>query len=581
MNRLSLFYLCISIIISDSFSQKQDYNFITGYDSFNQGSDSLIGTSLFTFENETLSLKKFLVEANFRRSSSFISSPEGKLLYYTDGFRVWGEDHQLVPGLEEINRDNYFWNSSTGFNVAQQIIILPNEPNYNFIYTFFDKPLADTVVRPNVLRSTLISKEGSKSKIYHNDLNIDTNRYSFGMLTATRHANGRDWWLVAPLMYSPDLLVYLIQKNLIRFHHREKFNLPTASNGTGSACFSPNGRYYASVNFYPQYKTGGLLTIYDFDRCEGKLRNKRTNYLQDWGGTSGLAFSQNSKYLYYNTLWSLYRINPFDIDLELNIHRIDSANAKENDPFGCVFGLMYLAPDGKIYMASAGPLNCLSIIDYPDEDNIKNIGWRRDGIRIPTYNARSLTNTPYIRLGPEDGTLCDSLGINNVPLARFRYEIDSLDKSRVRFINLSDYNPKQFSWNFGDAVTSIERSPYHKYDKSGPYNVCLTASNEFGSNYTCKPVRINLTNTTNNIKSEFQNFKVFHENGGIRIISNKSHSELTSFILTNLSGQVVMAEQLNSEETFIETKNIESGSYFYQLADSRSKLLNGKLAIIK
>lgn len=145
---------------------------------------------------------------------------------------------------------------------------------------------------------------------------------------------------------------------------------------------------------------------------------------------------------------------------------------------------------------------------------------------------------------------------------------------------MSDYNPKQFSWNFGDAVTSIERSPYHKYEKSGTYNVCLTASNEFGSNSTCKYVSINLTNTTNNIKSEFQNFKVFHENGGIRIISNKSHSEITSFILTNLSGQVVITEQINNEDTFLDANKIVSGVYFYKILDSRSKLQNGKLAII-
>ncbi|NOT37542.1 MAG: hypothetical protein HOP11_09220 [Saprospiraceae bacterium] len=313
MKRYKFLYVLMLIIYSVSFSQRQDYNFITGYDSFNPGSDSLIGTSLFSFGNETLSLKKFLVEANFRSSSSFISNPDGKLIYYTDGFRVWGEDHRLVPGLEELNRDNYFWNSSTGFNVAQQIIILPNEPYYNIVYTFFDKPLADTIVRPNILRSTLISKEVNKTIIHHKDLNVDTNRYSFGMLTATRHANGRDWWLIAPLMYSPDLMVYIIENNKIRMHHREKLDLPTASNGTGTACFSPDGNIYASVNFYPIYKTGGILSLFDFDRCNGKIQNKKYILLTDWGATTGLAFSSNNKYLYYNTLWALYRINTSDV----------------------------------------------------------------------------------------------------------------------------------------------------------------------------------------------------------------------------------------------------------------------------
>ncbi len=56
------------------------------------------------------------------------------------------------------------------------------------------------------------------------------------------------------------------------------------------------------------------------------------------------------------------------------------------------------------------------------------------------------------------------------PIARFEHE--SVNKGVVNFTNLSSNYESSF-WDFGDGSTSTERSPVHKFQKSGQYDVWL------------------------------------------------------------------------------------------------------------
>ena len=49
----------------------------------------------------------------------------------------------------------------------------------------------------------------------------------------------------------------------------------------------------------------------------------------------------------------------------------------------------------------------------------------------------------------------------------------------VYFVNLSE-NATQFTWDFGDGVTSTVETPVHEYNVAGLYDISLTANNEWG-----------------------------------------------------------------------------------------------------
>ena len=60
---------------------------------------------------------------------------------------------------------------------------------------------------------------------------------------------------------------------------------------------------------------------------------------------------------------------------------------------------------------------------------------------------------PNYRLGPLNSSPCDTLGINNVPVANFRID-DSLNLFSRYFYDLSYHEPAEWLWDFGDGTTS-------------------------------------------------------------------------------------------------------------------------------
>ncbi|MDZ4680535.1 MAG: PKD domain-containing protein, partial [Saprospiraceae bacterium] len=110
----------------------------------------------------------------------------------------------------------------------------------------------------------------------------------------------------------------------------------------------------------------------------------------------------------------------------------------------------------------------------------------------PTLNAFGIPNSPYYGLGPEDGSPCDTLGIDHHPQADFRYATEA---STVNFYDYSRFFPPAWHWTFGDGGSSTERDPVHAYAESGVYEVCLIVSNANASDTLCQFVEVIVTGT--------------------------------------------------------------------------------------
>ncbi|MBP6456088.1 MAG: PKD domain-containing protein [Chitinophagaceae bacterium] len=76
------------------------------------------------------------------------------------------------------------------------------------------------------------------------------------------------------------------------------------------------------------------------------------------------------------------------------------------------------------------------------------------------------------------------------PTADFSYSPNPPEPNKILdFTNLST-DAISYLWDFGDGSTSTLKDPKHLYKKDGYYNVCLTASNEYGcKDSVCKTVR--------------------------------------------------------------------------------------------
>lgn len=67
----------------------------------------------------------------------------------------------------------------------------------------------------------------------------------------------------------------------------------------------------------------------------------------------------------------------------------------------------------------------------------------------------------------------------------------------VQFTDTSTNTPNLWAWTFGDAQTSSQQSPKHRYATAASYNACLTASNSGGAgNNACTSITVSLRPST-------------------------------------------------------------------------------------
>lgn len=85
-------------------------------------------------------------------------------------------------------------------------------------------------------------------------------------------------------------------------------------------------------------------------------------------------------------------------------------------------------------------------------------------------------------------THCEYVIIDSyvTPTAAFSWTGDPT----VSFTDLTTGAPTEWDWDFDDGGTSALQNPTHTFATNGTYNVCLTATNGFGSNTACHDVVI-------------------------------------------------------------------------------------------
>jgi hypothetical protein len=202
---------------------------------------------------------------------------------------------------------------------------------------------------------------------------------------------------------------------------------------------------------------------------------------------------------------------------------------------------MMTAPDGRIYLVPpAGSSEFIHVIDRPDLP-ATDVRFLQHHINLTKPNGRTAPNLPNFRLGPLDGSSCDTLELNNIPVSWWRYEEDQPgDWFKIRFTDLSYFNPETWHWDFDDGTTSDERNPVHTFE-SGLYKVCLTVSNENDSDSLCQWVEILTTGTDNENEQTLSDLFIspnpFQED--LRINSASGEFRSTHIQLHDIHGRIV------------------------------------------
>lgn len=534
------FHFCI-------FCQKNDYIWLGGYES-----GPTLHSYLMTFHTwpNPVNYKKDSLKMNFRGLVNVLSDDDGNLKYYSNGISIKNHEYNFVKDGDTI-----------GFNqdwVSYNSIGLPNTQYGGAFkidsFYFFYHELLFNILPYKVNFNIVVNNE-----IIKKDFSI-VNNTNIGHASTVKSADGKNYWvLVSDLNFEKFYICKMSNLNYLIDSVQFSFK-DFGNNNISINRFSPNGNIYAR-NVY-----GYGIWFYDFDRCSGQLSNRRELITGYYFPGGGCAFSANSQFFYFCSYKYI-----FQVDLKSPILSMDTVAEYDGfqSPFPTTFATMELGPDGRIYILSGNGTNRMGVIQHPNKKGIK-CEVRQHDYNIASANA-ALPYFPNFRLGTIDGSPCDTLGINNVPLAQYRYDKNG---PLVEFTNNSWYEPDWYIWDFGDgSLTSSEIDPFHTYTATGTYEVCLIAGNNYGQDTFCRPVVIDKLSETNDPPP------LFMEDPGYSIYPNPTknflyitvplydilNKDTLSIIIYNQYGNEISKLQDIHELNRLDTSNFIAGVYLVSI----------------
>jgi gliding motility-associated-like protein len=283
----------------------------------------------------------------------------GQLLFYTDGTNAWDRNNNQMP-----NGFGMIGGSGTS---TQAAVIVPKPGNTN-IYYLISCDCGGYCGRPNqgVNYSIVdMSLNGGLGDVVPGSKNISlTPPPTTEKLTAVKHCNGIDYWIIDHAFGSNSFNVYLVTSTGI--------NTTPVVSSVGTIEQNTSGTFYESIGYLkasPNAKKLALgiikytpiLEIYDFDNSSGIISNPITiNYSQY--GAYGVAFSPDNSKLYASSVGNGNNLAQYDLS-----SGVPSAIIASQTYFNAFeASALQLAPDGKIYASVAGATRTLAVINNPN-----------------------------------------------------------------------------------------------------------------------------------------------------------------------------------------------------------------------
>ncbi|MBX2929577.1 MAG: T9SS type A sorting domain-containing protein [Saprospiraceae bacterium] len=389
---------------------KYDYIWVGGYGNVTQPEyntpERLQGGIWIDFHQKPLEVSYFTIPINMDGHSS-ICDQDGQFLFYSDGCVVVNRDHEIMVNGHGIEAGTFpsVDKCKNSFN-DQEVLAFPSFDESPHLYYLFHvgsylPGIGQRVIKKLYLSVIDMSAEGGLGRVVEKNRLIGSG-YITGQIAATRHANGRDWWIVTPLVNSTEYARWLFSPHGVDGPHIQDTGAWWSNNHSrGQAAFSPDGSKYARTNF------ANGLHLLDFDRCSGLFTNflhiHKTALPDNENGSAGVGFSSSSRYLYLSWGRKLFQY-------DLTASKIPASRLNVGQSWNASIYQQRLGPDGKIYMSSSGTIPFMHVIHEPNKRGVA-CGFEESGLVLPARRGWHMPNIPWYRLYELPGSPCDTLGI--------------------------------------------------------------------------------------------------------------------------------------------------------------------------
>ena len=332
-------------------------------------------------------------------ASSVICDSEGNLLFYTNGEKLWDRSHQVMP-----HGDNLMGH----FSSSQGALIVPQPESSRYFYVFTtDNAVLGSNVLENGFRYSVVDMclNDSLGDIVTEKKNILLLDTVAEKLSAVRHANGTDYWVIVHKYFSDAFYAYHLTSSGIEESVISKVGSlhphPLAFQGfngaVGQLKFSPEGKMLAIVTAGGGYN---IAELFNFDNATGLVSNC-INLIRDSENQQcyGLSFSPDNSKLYMSCVsGSSDRLHQFN--LVAGNGSPDAIIASKTTISYAAFGLQ-LANNGKIYVSRSQTIHYLDVIHEPNnlgfacnlEDSAIYLQGRIASMGLPNFiDSYSYTN---------------------------------------------------------------------------------------------------------------------------------------------------------------------------------------------
>jgi hypothetical protein len=373
----------------------------------------------------------------------------GYILYDKFGFGIENGVYVNCPQGEVLAKYYGGWS-----NYDQISIILPKKNN---TYYVFSTGMSDSVANNflngthfelDILNYSVVEMDANNGKgkvIDKNKIILDKQHYTNCALTAVKHANGRDWWLVKSDCINHQYQTFLVQPDTILGPYYEQV-VDTGDLCTfyGQIYFSDDGTKFATSMYADNQGTDSLpfynwnrVELYDFDRCTGKFTFRNvykvpmdTASYPYYDARAGICFSPNGKLLYMSNRYTIYQIDLEDNNIN-NGQFISGPDTTIGFPR---YRTMACGPNGKLYIGNNnGTRKYMSYIDKP---NTKGLGctFKPNGVYQPYTNLLSPPNMANYGLGKIPNSPCDTIKPPDIPVSEIKiYPNPVSDKLTLEF----------------------------------------------------------------------------------------------------------------------------------------------------
>jgi gliding motility-associated-like protein len=329
-----------------------------------------------------------------------ISDTNGNLLFSTDGMKVYNANNLQMPNGFGL------WGHISS---TQSGVIVPNPANANQYYIFTAAAQAGFIGVYSGIAYSMVDMSLNSGLGDITIKNIPLIHPAAEKLTAIRHCNGTDYWVICHEWNSANFYAYQVSAAGVAAPIISTVGSVYQATGTNTGAIgylkaSPNGKkLVATITGIPNNN----VELFDFNNGTGIVSNPI--YIPTQGGAYGAAFSPDNTKLYVS--FYSYEIMQYDISAaNLPATQLSSQ---------MYFGALQLGPDGKIYVIYVVSSGTIGVINNPNAAglacnyiaNAIPINFGSSTLGLPNFPDNLLTPANFT-LGADKNICLDSVEIS-------------------------------------------------------------------------------------------------------------------------------------------------------------------------